>query len=127
MDGCVPAGIMENGDIYYLGNGSEGYTRSGWYFLESNGKKRPAEGSISKDLVPDSENGKWYYFQSNGKARKGENGVPKEAAIDGRKYYFDENGVMLNRLAVCKRKGRAGRRNRHQPFCISWRKKKMEC
>ena len=64
------------------------------YFLESNGKKRPAEGSISKDLVPDSENGKWYYFQSNGKARKGENGVPKEAAIDGRKYYFDENGVM---------------------------------
>ena len=23
----------ENGDIYYLGNGSEGYTRSGWYFL----------------------------------------------------------------------------------------------
>ncbi len=40
----------ENGDIYYLGNGSEGYTRSGWYFLESDGKKRPAEGSVSKDL-----------------------------------------------------------------------------
>lgn len=98
----------ENGDIYYLGNGSEGYTRSGWYFLESNGKKRPAEGSISKDLVPDSENGKWYYFQSNGKARKGENGVPKEAAIDGRKYYFDENGVMLTGWQCVKEKAEPG-------------------
>lgn len=49
----------ENGDIYYLGNGSEGYTRSGWYFLESNGKKRPAEGSISAilSLIPKMENG----------------------------------------------------------------------
>ena len=44
----------ENGDIYYLGNGSEGYTRSGWYFLESDGKKRPAEGSVSKDLSGES-------------------------------------------------------------------------
>ena len=98
----------ENGDIYYLGNGSEGYTRSGWYFLESNGKKRPAEGSISKDLVPDSENGKWYYFQSNGKARKSENGVPKEAAIDGKKYYFDENGVMLTGWQCVKEKAEPG-------------------
>ena len=85
----------ENGDIYYLGNGSEGYTRSGWYFLESDGKKRPAEGSVSKDLSGESENGRWYYFQSNGKARKGENGAPKETTIDGKKYYFDTSGVML--------------------------------
>ncbi len=84
----------ENGDIYYLGNGSEGYTRSGWYFLESNGKKRPAEGSISKDLVPDSENGKWYYFQSNGKARKGENGVPK-------KRLLTEGNIILMKTVLC--------------------------
>ena len=98
----------ENGDIYYLGNGSEGYTRSGWYFLESDGKKRPAEGSVSKDLSGESENGRWYYFQSNGKARKGENGAPKETTIDGKKYYFDENGVMLTGWQCVKEKAEPG-------------------
>ena len=98
----------ENGDIYYLGNGSEGYTRSGWYFLESDGKKRPAEGSVSKDLSGESEKGRWYYFQSNGKARKGENGAPKETTIDGKKYYFDENGVMLTGWQCVKEKAEPG-------------------
>ena len=116
----------ENGDIYYLGNGSEGYTRSGWYFLESDGKKRPAEGSVSKDLSGESENGRWYYFQSNGKARKGENGAPKETTIDGKKYYFDENGVMLTGWQCVKEKAEPGDGTGISVLYI-WAEKKKAC
>lgn len=84
----------ENGDIYYLGNGSEGYTRSGWYFLESDGKKRPAEGSVSKDLSGESEKGRWYYFQSNGKARKGE-------MVLQRKQPLMERNIILTKMVLC--------------------------
>ena len=42
----------ENGDIYYLGDKNQGYTQSGWRYLESDGRKRPEEGSISKALSP---------------------------------------------------------------------------
>ena len=84
----------ENGDIYYLGNGSEGYTRSGWYFLESNGKKRPAEGSISKDLTPDSENGRWYYFSLTARQEKVKTAFR-------RKRLLTERNIILMKTVLC--------------------------
>ena len=84
----------ENGDIYYLGDEDQGYTQSGWRYLESDGIKRPAEGSVSKALSPGAAGGQWYYFNSAGKARRAEDGSYKESDIDGHRYYFDANGVM---------------------------------
>ncbi len=84
----------ENGDIYYLGDENQGYTQIGWRYLESNGKKGPAEGSVSKALAPGEPGGQWYYFNSSGKARRAEVGSYKESEIDGHRYYFDANGVM---------------------------------
>ena len=84
----------ENGDIYYLGDENQGYTKIGWRYLESDGKKGPAEGSVSKALAPGEPGGQWYYFNSSGKARRAEVGSYKESEIDGHRYYFDANGVM---------------------------------
>lgn len=84
----------EDGEIYYLGDEDEGYTRSGWYYLESNGVSLPAAGSISADLEPGEKGGHWYSFTSDGKARKAESGDYKEVNLDGKRYYFNELGIM---------------------------------
>ncbi|MFR8757007.1 MAG: hypothetical protein ACLVG5_09435 [Clostridium sp.] len=39
-------------------------------------------------------------FPVQRQSQKGENGAPKETTIDGKKYYFDENGVMLKAGSV---------------------------
>ena len=78
----------ENGDIYYLGDENQGYTQIGWRYLESDGKKGPAEGSVSKALAPGEPGGQWYYFNSSGKARRAEVGSYKESEIDGHRYYL---------------------------------------
>lgn len=83
----------ENGDIYYLGN--EGNAKKGWLCLEYDGKNPPKEGRLSEGYEDGAEGGSWFYFQATGKAKRSLSGDYEPVTIDGRKYYFDSNGVML--------------------------------
>ncbi|MGN0372056.1 MAG: N-acetylmuramoyl-L-alanine amidase family protein [Enterocloster sp.] len=85
----------EDGNIYYLGEKDEGFAHTGWQYLESDGENRPAEGSISRKLSEGQSGGRWFYFQNNGKAKCAEEKGYASSTIDGKKYYFDENGIML--------------------------------
>ena len=95
VDGTYYAG--EDGsmtkDAWIYVDENDGSMKSGWYYLNRNGKV---------------EKNDWKTIQSNGKARKGENGAPKETTIDGKKYYFDENGVMLTGWQCVKEKAEPG-------------------
>ncbi|ANU46433.1 hypothetical protein ADH76_23005 [Enterocloster clostridioformis] len=55
----------------------------------------PEEGDISPAYSSAGEDVKWFYFQTNGKAKKAGDGDYATMTVDGRKYYFEENGVML--------------------------------
>ena len=84
----------EDGDIYYLGDGDEGFARTGWQFLEYSERKRPAEGEISRKLEEGDGRGRWFYFQVNGKAKKSPAGSYEMETINDKRYYFDANGMM---------------------------------
>ena len=116
----------ENGDIYYLGDENQGYTQSGWRYLESDGRKGPAQVFVSKALAPGEPGGQWYYFNSSGKARRAEVGSYKETEIDGHRYYFDANGVMATGWRCVREQAKPGRRHRDQPFCVSGRKRRRD-
>ena len=85
----------EKGDIYYLGDEDQGYVSTGWHCLAYDEKNRPKEGEFSKEYEEDQEGAAWFYFQSTGKAKRSGSGKYQAAAIQDKKYYFDENGVML--------------------------------
>ncbi len=85
----------EGGEIYYLGDEEQGFAQSGWQVLEDNEKMPPKEGDISRDLKAGSSQGRWFYFQKNGKAKRAKSKDYEPITIEGKKYYFDENGVML--------------------------------
>ena len=51
----------ENGEIYYLGDETEGYTRSGWHYLESD-EEGAGRGTTSPGELSEMTRGKWYYF-----------------------------------------------------------------
>lgn len=97
----------ENGDIYYLGGKEEGIPVSGWQYLES-AEGRAEEGSISADLAPEEKGGSWYYFQTNGKAKRASGKDYEETDIDGKKYYFDEDGKMLTGWHCIREQAAAG-------------------
>ena len=54
-------------------------------------------------------------------------GAPKETTIDGKKYYFDENGVMLTGWQCVKEKAEPGDLDRHQLFLEVFKEKKKAC
>lgn len=85
----------EDGDIYYLGDKDQGYARTGWHCFDLEGKGLPEEGSVSRELEGEEEGGSWFCFQATGKARRGSRAGYEAASVDGKKYYFDENGIML--------------------------------
>ena len=51
----------------------------------------------------DDYNEVWFYFDSSGKRVRSEDGVVKQKEIDGKKYGFDENGIMI--LGLVKTEG----------------------
>ena len=87
-------GHYEDGEVYYLGDPDEGFARTGWQFLEYSERSRPAEGEISRKLPEGDARGRWFYFQKNGKAKRSPEGSYEAETIDGRRYYFDANGMM---------------------------------
>lgn len=71
----------EGGELYYLGHEDQGYSIPGWRQLE----------------------GRWYYFQTNGRAKRAEGAV-----IEDKKYYFDEDGAMIQGWLAVKEEPEAG-------------------
>lgn len=106
-DGRLRTGWYYDGDnIYYLGQ--DGAMSRGWMCLEFDEDKLPQEGEISREYTTAGENAKWFYFQSNGRAKRASGKEFKDATIDGKKYYFDENGVMLTGWQAVKASAESG-------------------
>lgn len=95
-DGRMRTGwYFEDDNTYYLGGGDDGAMKTGWRCLAFDEDEMPEEGDISPAYSSAGEDVKWFYFQTNGKAKKAGDGDYVTMTVDGRKYYFDENGVML--------------------------------
>lgn len=95
-DGRMRTGWFYDGDnTYYLGGRNSGAMERGWLCLEFDENNLPEEGSISREYEQAGDNARWFYFQTNGRMKKGPAGKFESAVIDGKKYYFDENGVLL--------------------------------
>ncbi len=94
-DGRMMTGwFYDDNDTYYLGD--DGAMRTGWLALEFMEDRIPEEGEVSDSHEAASDDIKWFYFQGNGKAFKGTADEPLQRNIGGKKYYFDEHGVMMS-------------------------------
>ena len=82
---------------YYFGGSSDGAMQvNGWYLYDGSSD---ADSNVSGISYSDYDN-LWLYFGSNGKKVIAETGKErKEKTINGQKYVFDENGVMLSEWA----------------------------
>lgn len=72
-------------DIYYLGTWEDGAMKTGWQKL-----------TVCDDLDDEEEKDFWFWFKSNGKKYTAEKGnlIKEDKQINGKKYGFDERGVM---------------------------------
>ena len=95
-DGTMKYGwFSDNEDTYYLGDENQGWASQGWLCLDYDSDNPPDEGDVSFEETSGSDTAKWFYFQSNGKAVKAVSDTYVSRTINGEKYYFDGNGVML--------------------------------
>ena len=73
-------------DTYYLGNWDDGAMKTGWQRINVH------------DEAEDEDMDYWFYFKSNGKRfyndKANENNI-KDKKINGKKYGFDNRGVMV--------------------------------
>ena len=91
-DGAMQYGWFHEGDnLYYLGDWNDGAAKTGWLCLDYDDYDGQDDGEVS----PVTGSGKWFYFQENGRAVKARDGRYADRNINGSRYYFDENGVML--------------------------------
>ncbi len=75
-------GWAEDG-LYYLGSWEDGAMKTGWQKITVH------------DDEEDDDMDYWFNFKSNGKKRKADKGVAlKEEKINGKKFGFDDRGVM---------------------------------
>lgn len=95
-DGAMAYGwFTDNEDLYYLGDENQGWAYEGWACLDYDPDNPPEDGDVSAVENSGSDTSKWFYFQTGGKAVKASSGTYVSRTINGSKYYFDENGVML--------------------------------
>lgn len=96
-DGKMRTGwYFDDDDIYYLGGPDDGAMKTGWRCLTYDVEDRPDDGDVSEQVSAADDDSRWFYFQTNGKAVHGDSGEYKRETIDGKKYYFDEYGVMAS-------------------------------
>jgi len=81
----------EDEAIYYLGDWQDGAMKTGWQKL-----------TVCDDLDDDEEKDFWFWFKSNGKKYTAEKGdlIKEDKQINGKKYGFDERGVMAYEWAL---------------------------
>ena len=95
-DGTMKYGwFTDNEDLYYLGDENQGWAATGWLCLDYDPDNPPEDGDVSYVETAGSGTAKWFYFQANGKAVRAVNETYRNRTINGNRYYFDENGVML--------------------------------
>ena len=87
---------FDDDDIYYLGSEDQGYVKTGWRCLAWDEEDEPEEGDGSENYSAAGDDTKWFYFRDNGKAERADSGEYETAVINGNKYYFDENGIMMS-------------------------------
>ena len=72
-----------NEDVYYCGNWDDGAMKTGWQKI------------YVHDEVEDDDMEHWFWFKSNGKRFYNDSDANvKEKTVNGKKYGFDERGVM---------------------------------
>ena len=72
--------------LYYMGSWEDGAMKTGWQRI-----------SVEDDQDDDEEKDFWFYFKSNGKKEYNnadDEQTVKEKKINGKRYAFDERGVM---------------------------------
>lgn len=94
-DGLMATGWhFDDDDTYYLGNENDGARKIGWLCLEYDTDDEPEEGDVSSETTA-GDGASWFYFQSNGKMVQADSDYTSKT-INGSKYYFDVNGVMMD-------------------------------
>ena len=96
---AVSEAWRKSGDLwYYLGDDGNMVKDSivtvgdGIYYLDADGVMAANRWVLAKDI---DDNDAWYYFGADGKAYKGKDGRVYTREINGKRYLFDEEGVML--------------------------------
>ena len=95
---AVSEAWRKSGDAwYYLGDDGNMVKDSivtvgdGIYYLDADGVMAANRWVLAKDI---DDNDAWYYFGADGKAYKGRDGRVYTREINGKRYLFDEEGVM---------------------------------
>ena len=85
---------FKDGD-YYFGGEDDGAMTTGWQLMDITYNEATSDKEIAPVFNDDEDQSRWFYFKSNGKKVKAEAGdIQKGKTINGKKYEFDENGVM---------------------------------
>ena len=77
---------------YYLGSWEDGAMKTGWQRI-----------TVQDNEDDDEEKDFWFYFKSNGRKEfnsKTDDQTVKEKKINGKKYAFDERGVMTSQWTI---------------------------
>lgn len=91
-DGRMLDGWQEiNNEVYYLGEEDDGARKTGWLYLNLNLDNDDDEHFKHTEDISEDDDG-WFWFSTNGKSYRGS----EKKKINGKNYYFDENGMMLS-------------------------------
>lgn len=90
-NGVMAVGLKTiNGNTQYFDQ--NGYQVKGEWITDADGKKRyfdDGSGNMAVNRFANDSNGDWYYLGADGTAQTG------SQTIDGKSYYFDENGKQV--------------------------------
>ena len=82
---------------YYFGGEDDGAMTTGWLQMDITYEEATSDNFIAPVFNEDEDQTRWFYFQSNGKMVKADSSkgdTQKSKTINGKKYEFDEHGVM---------------------------------
>ena len=85
---------FKDGD-YYFGGEDDGAMTTGWVLMDITYNEATSDKEIAPVFNEDEDQSRWFYFKSNGKKIKAEgDDIQKGKTINGKKYEFDQYGVM---------------------------------
>ena len=85
---------FKEGD-YYFGGEDDGAMTTGWLLMDITYDEATSDYEIAPAFNEDEDQSRWFYFKSNGKKIKAEgDDIQKGKTINGKKYEFDQYGVM---------------------------------
>ena len=83
--------------VYYFGDSDDGAMTKGWLQYMDGADDGEESQLWGGDDGYDDLTEIWFYFSTtNGEKTKGDTSAPKTKTINGNKYAFDENGVMIS-------------------------------